>query len=64
MKLATHSTATMRDIVSWTRENCVRESGSYKEYMLSICHFQSITLFHVTKVRDKRSCAKFDDKDY
>ena len=30
MKLDTHSTTTINDIVCWTRDNCFRESGSYK----------------------------------
>ena len=30
IKLATHSTVTLSNIVCWTRDNCFRESGSYK----------------------------------
>ena len=30
MKLATHYTATINDIDSWTRDNCYHKSGSYK----------------------------------
>ena len=30
IKLATHSTDTINNIVCWTRDNYFRESGSYK----------------------------------
>ena len=30
IKLATNSTVTIDKIVSWTKDNCYRQSGSYK----------------------------------
>ena len=46
MKLATHSTITINNIFSWTRDNCFRDSGSYKGvYVKDTLFFQQLPHF-------------------
>ena len=53
MKLATHSTATINNIVSWTRENCYCDSGSYKEvYVKDTIFYRDIKCFNSIKSDD------------
>ena len=46
IKLATHSTVTLSNIVCWTRDNCFRESGSYKGvYVRDSLFFKQLPCF-------------------
>ena len=50
MKLAEHSTATINHTVLWTRENCFRDSGSYKGvYVKDTLFFQQLPDFNSIK---------------
>ena len=53
MKLATHSTATIHSIVSWTREHCYCDIDSYKEvHVNDTIFYRDIKLFNSMKSDD------------
>ena len=50
VKLATHSTGTINNIVCWTRSNCYRESSSYKGvYVKDTEFFKELNEFNSLK---------------